>query len=364
MTVNATSDRAVYRVALVVGDTAGHTHPALAVADALRAHAPGTEVLFMGTADSVAAEIVQRTGQTFVSVPGSPIRRANLLGLARAAQHSLHAIAVARHTLRDRGVHLAMGFGGFASGGVLLAARSLRLPTAILEANVELGLANRWLRPWMTRVFQGLGAPGAPVVGVPIRSSVTALHTASPAPPHDTLRILVASGSRGADFFAARLPAVLHRLVSCGIPVEVRQQATSPVPVRERYAALAVTATVEPFVDDMAAACAWADVAITRAGASTIAELACAGLPALLVPLADASANHQAANANLWQRTGAGLALPEQAWTDDAAFEWLHTMATDAPSRRGCELAARALARPHAAMHIAEGCVRLMGRAS
>ena len=354
----------VLHVALVVGDTAGHTHPALAVADALRARASRAEILFLGTPDSVAASIVARAGQSFVPVPGSPIRKADLAGLARAAVRTMQSITVARRILAGHQTQLAMGFGGFASGGVLLAARTLGLPTAIIEANVEFGLANRWLRPWADHVFQGLGAPQSSVVGVPVRQSVVSLRDAPPRPPHRALRILVASGSRGADFFAERLPPVLQRLVSLGIPVEVRQQAAVPGALRERYASLAIDATVDSFVEDIAAAYAWADVAVARGGASTIAELAIAGLPALLVPLADASANHQAANTGLWQREGAGVAVSETHWSADAVTSWLQTMATNEPSWRASSQAAHALARPDAAAHIAEACARLIRRPS
>ena len=350
----------VLRVALVVGDTAGHTHPALAVADAVRARESGATILFLGTADSVAESIVVRAGQLFVPVPGSPIRSANIAGLARAAIKTTQSIAAARRILADQHMQLAMGFGGFASGGVILAARTLGMPTAILEANVEFGLANRWLRPWVNRVFQGLGPPRSSVVGVPIRPSVVSLRDASRRPPHRGLRIIVASGSRGADFFAEHLPPVLQRLVSLGIPVEVRQQAAVPGALRERYASLAIAATIDPFVEDIAAAYAWANVAIARGGASTIAELAIAGLPALIVPLADASANHQAANADLWRRVGAGLAINENDWNGDAVTSWLQAMATDEPVWRASERAARDLARPDAAAHIAEECARLI----
>ena len=356
------SDR--LRVALVVGDTAGHTHPALAVADALRARESDAEILFFGTSDSVAASIVDRAGHAFVPVPGSPIRRADAAGLARAAWRTSQSIGVARRSLAGHHAQLAMGFGGFASGGVIVAARTLGLRTAILEANVEFGLANRWLRPWVDRVFLGLGSPQSSVAGVPVRSSVVSLADAPPRhPPQDTLRILVVSGSRGRDFFAEHLPPVLARLVSAGIRIKVRQQAAVPGVLREQYASLDIPATIEPFVEDIAGAYAWADVAIARGGASTIAELAIAGLPALLVPLADASANHQAANAELWQRAGAGIAIAERDWRDDVVIAWLHAMATDEPAWRARSRAARDLARPNAATHIAEECVRLIRRA-
>lgn len=284
------------------------------------------------------------------------------MGLARAAHHSVQAIAVARRLLTDRQIQLVMGFGSFSTGGVILAARLIGLPTAILEANVEFGLANRWLRPWVTRVFLGLGSPASTVVGVPLRAAEVPPDDAPPRRHSGTIRILVVSGSRGADFFASRLPQVFHQVVARGVGVEVRQQATSGQDLRERYASVGISATVEPFIHDMAAAYAWADVVIARGGANTIAELAMAGRPALLVPLADASANHQVANADLWGRSGAGLAVPEHAWQDDAVISWLITMATNADAWRACAHAGRRLARPDAATHIAADCVRLVRR--
>jgi len=343
----------------VVGDTAGHTYPALAVAEALRVVAPDAHILFLGTADSVAASIVQRAGRVFVPVPGSPIRRMSLLGLARAARNSVHAIAVTRRVLAEERTQVVMGFGSFSTGGVMLAARSLGLPTVILEANVEFGLANRWLRPWVTRVCLGLGPPRSSAVGVPVRQSIIGANTADTSPRSGDLRVLVASGSRGADFFSSRLPRVFHQLIRRGIRVTVRQQAPSSQALRAQYAALSIDATVDPFIDDMAAAYAAADVVIARAGANTIAELAVAGLPALLVPLAAASANHQAANADLWQVAGAGLAVTESLWRDDNVVSWLCSMATDAEAWRSHARAARSLARPDAARDIAAECFRL-----
>ena len=146
-------------------------------------------------------------------------------------------------------------------------------------------------------------------------------------PPKRALRILVLSGSRGAGFFAERLPDVFQRLVSAGVGVDVWQQAVDPTELRTRYASIGITATIMDFVEDVAAAYEWADVAIARGGANTIAELAAASLPALLIPLADASANHQAANGDLWSRAGAGMTMLERDWNPVAIASWLQVMA-------------------------------------
>lgn len=349
-------------VALVVGDTAGHTHPALAVADALRAREPRVGVIFIGTGESVAATIVRGAGERFLSVPGSPIRNASLPGLARAASHSLSSIAQSRRLLRDEGVGVAMGFGGFASGGVLLAARSIGVPTVIVEANVELGLANRWLRPWVTVALQGLGVPDSDAVGVPVRHAMQLQRIGTPRRRSGPLRVLVASGSRGAAFFDSHMPRVARLLTTCteGVGVEVWQQGRDIEVLRRAYDAVGVTARLEPFIADVAEAIEWADVAIARAGASTIAELALAARPALLVPLSDASADHQTANARLWAQAGAGQAVAESAWRDDRVADWLRRMATDDNAFDGAAQAARRLARSSAADEAAAVCLRLL----
>jgi UDP-N-acetylglucosamine--N-acetylmuramyl-(pentapeptide) pyrophosphoryl-undecaprenol N-acetylglucosamine transferase len=310
----------------------------------------------------VAASIIKHAGEQFVTVPGSPIRHAGLTGSARALCNAVRSTAIARRILRAEEVRLALGFGGFASGGVILAARTLGLAAAILEANVEFGLANRWLRPCVNHVFHGLGLPPATFDGVPVRPSVLPLIRLNRQPPSGALRILVTSGSRGADFFADRLPPVLHRLASAGIPVQVWQQTPAPDRLRERYRELAVEATVETFIADIADAYTWADIAIARGGANTIAELAIAGLPALIVPLADAAANHQQANGELWQCAGGGVTFSERDWSGDAVTAWLQSMATDPQCWRAHARAARDLARPGAAGHIAEECLRLAQR--
>lgn len=349
------------QIALVVGDTAGHTYPAIAVADACRMRDMHASVVFFGTSDSIAASLVRDAQQPFIAVPGSPIRGANVAGLARAAADTMRSVVTARRALTNQRTQLVMSFGGFASGGVIIAARTLGLPTAIFEANVEFGLANRWLRPWVDRVFRGLGPDTATTVGVPVRAAVQALaNRPRRQPPARALRIFVASGSRGATFLADRLPAILGQLVSDGIRIDVRQQAPAPHALQTQYASLGVRARIETFVGDIATAYAWADVAIARGGASTIAELAIAGVPALLVPLADASADHQAANTALWEQRGAGMTLSEHAWNADTVAKWLRQMATDESAWCRAADAARHLARPDAAAHIADACTQII----
>jgi UDP-N-acetylglucosamine--N-acetylmuramyl-(pentapeptide) pyrophosphoryl-undecaprenol N-acetylglucosamine transferase len=197
------------------------------------------------------------------------------------------------------------------------------LATAIHEANIRPGLANRWIARLVDRVYvnhaetaQVLASQRLVVIGWPVRSYLCELaelprqswHGVRPA------RILVCAASRGGSFFAREVPALLERLASTAIPLEVHHQSgdVEPLPIELAYTRAGIVAHVSPFIDDMAAAYRWADLAIVRAGAGTIAELAIAGLPALLVPLADAADDHQTVNARAFVAAGAA------AWAQDA----------------------------------------------
>lgn len=332
------------RVALAVGDTAGHAYPALAVAEAFRERDPNARILFLGTADSIAARILAREGETLTPVPGAPLRNVGLLGVAVALARTAAGTRAARRVFAQHGTRIAIGFGGFASGGVLLAARTLGMRTAIHEANIEMGLANALLRPFVDDVYLAHAEtdPRGCTVGLPIRRAILPLASRRRAAPDGTLRLLVMSGSRGVDFLADVMPPVIETARAGGLTVELRQQ------------------TPGTFLDNMADVYGWAHAAIARAGANSIGELAIAGLPALLVPLADAAADHQSANARRWTLAGAGPSLEQSRWDTGFVAEWLRILATNPASWALASDAARSLAQPHAADRLVDRCREVM----
>jgi len=350
------------RVALAVGDTAGHAYPALAIAEAFLRRDPGAQVAFFGTPDSIAAGILAREGQTVVPVPGAALRRSGRRAQAHAVLVTLGAIRVARSALVARRARIVIGFGGFASGGVLLAARTLKLFTAIHESNVEPGLANRWLQHVVHRVYVAHAQSTLTGfhVGMPVRSAIARLATEARRPPAGTLRVLILTGSRGAGFLGTVMPDVLRPVVASGIAVEVLQQIhdDEALTLAARYASLDIAARLVPFLEDMQTAYGWADVAIARGGASTLAELAVAGVPAAIVPLADAAADHQTSNTQPWVAAGAGPAVPESAASAAALTAWLAQMASQPSAWRAASEGARTLASPGAANRLVEDCMR------
>ena len=267
-------------------------------------------------------------------------------------------------------MRLVLLFGGFTSAGALLAARSLGLKVALHEANSAPGLTNRWLYRLAHRVYLGDGTAAVSfprvqtrVVGVPVRPDLAGLAaTRLDRGPRRPARVLVLGSSTASQFLDARAPELLARLRALGCDVEAWHQVGDgdAGAVQSAYRELAIPARVDGFIDDIAEAYAWGDVAVTRAGAVTLAELAVVGLPSFVVPLARASEDHQVANARAfatavdWVREAdwrteevaarlAAILKNRSAWTESA-----HSIAR--------------LARPDAAAALVADCMKLLDR--
>jgi UDP-N-acetylglucosamine--N-acetylmuramyl-(pentapeptide) pyrophosphoryl-undecaprenol N-acetylglucosamine transferase len=360
------------RLALVVGDTAGHVLPAVAVARAYGEFA-GTEVLFLAGAGGHASRLVPAAGYPLVIVPGSALARVGPAGKVAALGNALKGTVRARRVLADHGIRLVIGSGGYASGGVLLAARTMRLRTAIIEPNAAPGLANQILKHVVDRIYvtcdETLGAfpRGRTVLtGTPLLPELVArLHSGERERPTGARwRLLVTGGSRGDEFFASRVPELVGALRARGLSVAVQHQtgATPPEQVVERYRRAGIEADAAPYLD-MPTAYAEADLVIARAGAGTLAELALAGLPALLVPLADAAGDHQARNAAAVAASGAAAWIRERDWTVARALDLIWPLLTDASAWHLASKAARRRARPGAAAALVADCeAQMQGR--
>ena len=359
------------RVALVVGPTAGHVYPALAIADAYRAAHPDVDVRFVGPLDGPAARLLTSRGLALGPVAGSQLANAGLGARAAALPRAMAGMAQARRLLRGHGTRLVLGLGGYASGTVLLAGRSLGARVAIHEANAVPGIANRLLAPFVHRVYLGSSAAAAAfpaarrlVTGHPVRADIVALGAEPRRPPdrHRAARVLVLSSTRGEAFLAARAPDLLAALERRGIAVEALHQ-TGRVPaddVANAYRRAGVKAAVAPYLDEIASAYRWADLVVARAGAGTVAEAAAAGVPVLLVPLADAAADHQAANAAAVVAAGAGIMARETEWRSEILAARLAGWLGEPAQWRAVAAAARRPAAPDAAARIVADCEATM----
>jgi UDP-N-acetylglucosamine--N-acetylmuramyl-(pentapeptide) pyrophosphoryl-undecaprenol N-acetylglucosamine transferase len=362
----------IRRIAFAVGDTAGHVMPALAIVEAYNALLPGTvDVRLFAAPGGPASRLAAAAGLQVEIVSASPLARAGPLARISALAQVVRGIPAARRLLRKTGTRLVIGTGGYASGAVLLAARSLGLATAVVEPNLTPGLANRLLRPWVDRAYVSAEASArfftpakALIAGTPVSPALgRRFQAARVAPPTDgPIHVLVTGASRGEHFLGAEMPALLADVRRLGVALQVWHQSGSLdcSMLQAEYERNDVSATVEGFLDDMAAAYEWANFVIARAGAGTLAELAIAGLPALIVPLADAAADHQSANAARHAACGAALWVREEEWDRKQVARQLAQLLTSPDRWAAMSSAARLAARPEAAAAIVNDCERLM----
>ncbi|MBK1648508.1 undecaprenyldiphospho-muramoylpentapeptide beta-N-acetylglucosaminyltransferase [Rhabdochromatium marinum] len=356
------------RIAVMAGGTGGHVFPALAVAQQLRER--GAEPFWMGTRAGLEARLVPAHDFEIEWLQVQGVRGKGVKTLLRAPWQLGIALREAAAVLRRRAPDVVLGMGGFVSGpGGLMAWRQGRA-LVIQEQNSIPGMTNQWLARVADRVFEGFPgsfppARAAMTSGNPVRASISAL--ASPAERlagrSGQVRLLVLGGSLGARALNLMVPQALAQLPQTQRP-EVRHQAgeRTLALAQTAYREAGVTADIQPFVEDMAAAYAWADVLICRAGALTVAEVAAAGIPAIFVPFPYAVDDHQVGNAEHLVKAGAAHMILESALTPATLLARLEPLLSNTAQRLMMAQAARAQARPEAAAQIATTCLELAER--
>ena len=353
--------RAVSPILIMAGGTGGHVFPALAVADELRAR--GVPVIWLGTQAGIEARLVPQAGYPIEWLSIAGWRGKGVLNTLLAPMRLMVACYQALLVLLKRKPCAVLGMGGFASGPGGLMAWLMRKPLLIHEQNAVAGLTNRLLSTVANEVMEAFpGALGkkAVYVGNPVRKDIIAL----PSPEkrlanHDgALRVLVIGGSLGAVRLNELVPEAVSKMESAARP-EVWHQTglKNHDAARALYKEFNVEARVDAFVDDMAAAYAWADVVICRAGAMTVFELAAAGVASILVPYPYAVDDHQTVNAEYLVNVDAAIIRQQ----NDMDAEWLRSTITELTQQRDRLLrmakAARSQAKPDAVNEVAERCM-------
>jgi len=359
------SDRPVL---VMAGGTGGHVFPGLAVARALTD--AGVPVEWLGTHRGLEAKLVPPTGipVNFVSVGGlrGKSLMTRLLGPVRIVWAVIQSLVVMAR-LRPRTV---LGMGGFVSGPGGIAAWITRRRLVIHEQNAIAGLTNRLLSRLAGQVLQAFPSTfpeevEAVTVGNPVRPEISAIEPPATrlAIPRDRARLLVFGGSQGALKINEVLPAALARLPDQIRPEVLHQTGERTREVAEQaYESAGVHADVRTFIDDMAGAYAWADLAVCRAGALTVAELAEAGLGSVLIPFPAAVDDHQTRNAAHLELAGAARLIQERDLTPESLAAILEPLLADAETRRTMAIAARSVAHPEALDDIVQACLGKAGR--
>jgi UDP-N-acetylglucosamine--N-acetylmuramyl-(pentapeptide) pyrophosphoryl-undecaprenol N-acetylglucosamine transferase len=345
---------------IMAGGTGGHVFPALAVADYLRAR--DWRVVWLGARTGMEATLVPQHGYEL-----APIRFAGLRGKGPLAKlllplNLLVAFWQSLRAIRAHKPDVVLGMGGYIAfpGGMMAAL--LGRPLAIHEQNSIAGLANRVLAGVADRILVAFpdALPKSEPTGNPVREAIARV-----APPAQRfagrsgpLRVLVVGGSLGAAALNERVPQAIALLPAGDRPRVVHQSGAKHLDaLRAGYAAVGVAADLLPFVEDMAQAYADADVAICRAGATTVAELAAVGVPSILVPFPFAVDDHQTTNARYLADAGAALLVQQRDLTAERLAETLRGLTRE----RLLEMAekARALGKPDATRAVAEACTEL-----
>lgn len=388
------------RVLMVAGGTGGHIFPALAVAEELRARGEGSrfpyEIEFLGTHRPLEAKLIPAAGFRLRAVDAAGLKGIggiqklrNLLVLPRTA------IAVAR-ILREFRPQVVLGVGGYLAGPVMVEAALGGIPTILIEPNARPGLTNRLLAPFIRAAALGFAetahvygkkahATGLPVrrafFDIPTRRRPTVVAQAllpvlrtqpgvavSPTTQAGVVvspfTVLVVGGSQGSRAINQALPDALRLLAqkSGGMRIIHQTGEHDYNEVRKTYQERNLVAEVHAFIDDMPGALAQADLVISRAGATAVAELAAAGRAAILIPFPGATDQHQLENARAMERAGAARVIVQPELTPERLAAEIRELMASPATLEKMETCARGLARPDAAARIADLVEKLARR--
>jgi UDP-N-acetylglucosamine--N-acetylmuramyl-(pentapeptide) pyrophosphoryl-undecaprenol N-acetylglucosamine transferase len=345
---------------VMAGGTGGHIFPGIAVAEQLRSK--GWRIVWMGNPDGMEARLVPERGYETAWVRFSALRGKGLLRKLLLPVNLLRGFWQALRELRRIRPDVVLGMGGYVTfpGGMMAAL--VGRPLVLHEQNSVAGLANRVLAGVADRVLSGFPhtLKKAGWVGNPVRAEIAAV-----APPAERfagrsgpLKVLVVGGSLGAAILNETVPLALARMRPEDRPVVTHQAGARQIDaLHAAYAGAGVEGQLLPFIEDMAAKYAEADLVICRAGALTVAELAAVGAASLLVPYPHAVDDHQTGNARFLADRGAAYLLPQR----ELDAERLAGILASLDRTRLLDMAdkARALAKPHAADAVAKVCEAL-----
>jgi len=355
---------------VMAGGTGGHVYPALAVADALRAR--GWDVFWLGTRNGLEARVVPAAGIDMVWVSMGGVRGKGVLKKLLLPAMLLVAFWQSLRAILQRRPDVVLGMGGYTAfpGGMM--ASLLNKPLVIHEQNSVGGLTNRVLACLADRVltafpkvFTHVNDTPIPCrrvatewVGNPVRTDIAAMPANERTGRSGPLRLLVVGGSLGASALNNLVPQALALLPAEKRPQVVHQSGRQHFDaLRANYAAAGVEAEVRDYIEDMAAEYRACDFAICRAGAMTVAELACAGVPAVLVPFPYAVDDHQTGNAEFLSEAGAAWLMQQRDLSAEKLADLIGGL--DRVTLAAMSDKASVLAKPDATRQVADICEAL-----
>jgi UDP-N-acetylglucosamine--N-acetylmuramyl-(pentapeptide) pyrophosphoryl-undecaprenol N-acetylglucosamine transferase len=355
-------------VVIAGGGTGGHLYPGIAVARELLRRRPDARVTFAGTSRGLEARIVPREGFELDLIRSAGLKGKSLAARLRGAALVLPGLGDALRIIRRRRPHVVVGVGGYSSGPLVLIAALRGVPTMVLEQNAAPGLTNRLLARVVraaavtydeTRTFFG---GKAFVTGNPVRAEFFG-GPSREASRGAQRRVVILGGSQGAHTINVAMVAAVPELVRRFPQLQVVHQTGERDlgDVRQQYAAHPVDVRAAAFLDPVAPEVMAADLVVCRAGATTLAELAAAGCPAVLIPFGAATDDHQRKNARLLADAGAAVVVDERELTTDRVVTAIGDLLEHPARLSAMSRAMRAFARPDAAERIVDRLLALAG---
>lgn len=344
------------RVLIAAAGTGGHIYPGIAVAREIMRRDPQAKVRFVGTARGLENRLVPQAGFELALIESSGLKSVGVMARARGLAVLPKSFRAVRRLIKEFQPDVVVGAGGYVSGPVVLTAALMRRPTLVMESNALPGWTNRRLARFVDRAavsfeaalpyFRGKGV----VTGNPVRREFFEIPAKERHP--DQFSVLVFGGSQGAHAINEAMVAALSHLEAFRSVLNITHQTGEAdfERVSEAYARAGWgEADVRRYIDDMVAAFAKADLIVSRAGATTTAELIAAGKASIMVPFPLAADDHQRKNAEALAAAGAGLMILQRELTGERLASQIATVIREPDKLNKMEQAARSLAKGDAA---------------
>jgi UDP-N-acetylglucosamine--N-acetylmuramyl-(pentapeptide) pyrophosphoryl-undecaprenol N-acetylglucosamine transferase len=359
------------RVVIAGGGTGGHLFPGLAVARALKARVPSAQISFAGTASGIEARVIPASEFELDVIRSGGLKGKSVGALARGLGLLPLSALDAWRLISRRRPDVVIGVGGYSSGPVVGIAVARGIPALLMEQNALPGITNRLLAPFVQSAavtyepsLQYFGKKGF-LSGNPIRQEF--LHVDDTAVHAANVGVLIVGGSQGAHAINVAVAEAAPRLARAGhaqtISVVCQTGVRDFELVNEAFQRSGVQGRVERFIDAMDREMTAAGLIVSRAGATTLAEITAAGRPSILIPLPTAADDHQRKNAEALHAAGAAEVIEQKELTGDVLANRILALVGDRETRQRMSVAARRLAKPDAAERIVDAIVKLGGRA-
>lgn len=357
------------RMVLAGGGTGGHVFPAIAIAEEIMRRSGSNKVLFVGTARGIEHRVIPLAGYDLATVDIEGIKGRRVTDIMRSCAKLPKSMIQSRSILRHFHPDVVIGVGGYASGPVVMAAHMMGVRTAIAEQNALPGMTNRILGKFVDRCFMSFESTAGWCAKDKVRITGNPIRAAFLRPAHDVAKrsqgftLALVGGSQGASGINRAVVEALPFLGDLKDTLRIIHQTGGKdyETIARAYAGHQIPAEVQSFIEDMSAVYTVADLVVSRAGATTLAEINASGRASLLIPFPHAAGDHQTINAKVLVDAGAAEMIQESALDGKRLADTVRRLMNDPGKLRAMEDHSRKLGRPRAASDIVDECYMLAG---